>query len=130
MVAIDRDLQRVNHARKVGADLALGSTERDTPSRVREFARYGADVAIITTASPSAEPIELAASISRDRGRIVVVGTVDLGSRARRSTAKNFRWSCLVPTDRAATIPSTKKMVWTIQWATCAGQESGTWRLF
>jgi predicted dehydrogenase/threonine dehydrogenase-like Zn-dependent dehydrogenase len=79
VIAIDRDLQRVERARQFGADLALGSSDRDMPARVREFARYGADVAIITAASPSAEPVELAAGISRDRGRIVVVGTVDLG---------------------------------------------------
>ena len=44
-----------------------------------EFAAFGADVAIITAASSSAESIELAANISRDRARIVVVDTVDLG---------------------------------------------------
>ncbi len=79
VIAIDRDGQRVERARQFGADLALGSTDRDTPQRVREFARYGADVAIITAATPSAEPVEMAADICRDRGRIVVVGTVDLG---------------------------------------------------
>jgi predicted dehydrogenase/threonine dehydrogenase-like Zn-dependent dehydrogenase len=79
VVAIDRDLQRVERARQFGADLALSATDRDTPARVQEFARYGADVAIVTAASSSSEPIELAASISRDRGRIVVVGTVGLG---------------------------------------------------
>ena len=79
VIAIDRDMQRVERARQFGADLALGSGERDTPSRVREFARYGSDVAIIAAASSSSEPVELAASISRDRGRIVVVGAVDLG---------------------------------------------------
>ena len=79
VIAIDRDGQRVERARQFGADLALSSTDRETPARVQEFARYGADVAIITAATPSAEPIELAANICRDRGRIVVVGTVDLG---------------------------------------------------
>jgi predicted dehydrogenase/threonine dehydrogenase-like Zn-dependent dehydrogenase len=79
VIAIDRDAQRVERAQQLGADLALDSADRDTPLRVQEFARYGADVAIITAASSSAEPIELAANISRDRGRIVVVGTVDLG---------------------------------------------------
>ena len=79
VIAIDRDPQRVERAREFGADLALESGDRDTPLRVRDFARYGVDVAIVTAASPSAEPIELAANISRDRGRIVVVGTVDLG---------------------------------------------------
>ena len=79
VIAIDRDMQRVERARQFGADLALGSGDRDTPSRVKEFARYGSDVAIIAAASASSEPVELAANISRDRGRIVVVGTVDLG---------------------------------------------------
>jgi hypothetical protein len=55
------------------------SADPDTPSRVKEFARHGVDVALITAATPSAEPIELTASICRDRGRVVVVGTVDLG---------------------------------------------------
>ena len=41
VIAIDRDPQRVERARQFGADLALGSGDRDTPSRVREFARYG-----------------------------------------------------------------------------------------
>ena len=79
VIAIDRDMQRVERARQFGADLALGSGDRDTPSRVKEFARYGSDVAIIAAASASSEPVELAANISRDRGRIVVVGAVDLG---------------------------------------------------
>src|SRR5450432_791359 len=79
VVAIDRDMQRVERARQFGADLALSAADRDTAARVQEFTRYGADVVIIAAASPSADPVELAASISRDRGRIVVVGTVDLG---------------------------------------------------
>ena len=79
VIAIDRDVQRVERARQFGADLALGSGDRDTPSRVKEFARYGSDVAIVAASSASSEPVELAANISRDRGRIVVVGAVDLG---------------------------------------------------
>ncbi len=79
VIAIDLDPQRVEQARRFGADLALCSSDRDAVSRAKEFAGHGADVAIITAATPSAEPIELAAGICRDRGRIVVVGTVDLG---------------------------------------------------
>jgi threonine dehydrogenase-like Zn-dependent dehydrogenase len=79
VIAVDLDLQRVDQARQFGADLALCSADPDTPSRVKEFARHGVDVVLITAATPSAEPIELAASICRDRGRVVVVGTVDLG---------------------------------------------------
>ncbi len=79
VIAIDLDPQRVEQARRFGADLALCSSDRDAASRAKEFAGHGADVAIITAATPSAEPIEMAAGICRDRGRIVVVGTVDLG---------------------------------------------------
>jgi predicted dehydrogenase len=78
VIAIDRDLQRVEQARRFGADLQL-STDGDTLTRAKEFAPHGVDVAIITAATPSAEPVQLAANICRDRGRIVVVGTVDLG---------------------------------------------------
>jgi predicted dehydrogenase/threonine dehydrogenase-like Zn-dependent dehydrogenase len=79
VIAIDLDRTRAARARQYGADLTLCAPDRDTPSRVKEFARYGADVAIVTAASSSAEPVELAAEISRERGRIVVVGTVGLG---------------------------------------------------
>lgn len=79
VIAIDLDRQRVEHAGRFGADLALCSADRDTASRVKQFARHGADVVIVTAASSSAEPVELAASIARERGRIVIVGTVDLG---------------------------------------------------
>src|SRR5437763_5163672 len=79
VIAIDLDRERVRRAQQFGADLALCASDRDTPLRAQEFAASGADVAIITAASSSAEPIEVAANISRDRGRIVVVGTVNLG---------------------------------------------------
>jgi D-arabinose 1-dehydrogenase-like Zn-dependent alcohol dehydrogenase len=71
VVAIDLDRERAESARHFGADFCLCSADRDTASRLREFARYGADAAIVTAASSTADPIELAADISRERGRIV-----------------------------------------------------------
>jgi predicted dehydrogenase len=79
VIAIELDPQRAERARQFGADLALCSSQQDAASRAREFSRYGVDVAIVTAAVPSAEPVELAAKMARDRGRIVVVGTVELG---------------------------------------------------
>lgn len=79
VIAVDRDLARAQRAKQFGADLALCSAGNQTSFRAREFARYGADAAIITAATSSTEPIELAANILRDRGRIIVVGAVDLG---------------------------------------------------
>jgi predicted dehydrogenase/threonine dehydrogenase-like Zn-dependent dehydrogenase len=79
VIAIDLSTERVERAKCLGADLGLLSQDGGTPLAVKEFTHYGADVAIITAATPSTEPIELAASIARDRGRIVVVGDVGLG---------------------------------------------------
>ena len=79
VIAIDIDAARVERAVRLGAHLGLSSEDPQTPAAVKEFTRYGADVAIITAATPSTAPIELAARLLRDRGRIVVVGDVGLG---------------------------------------------------
>ena len=77
-VALDIDEQRVETARRMGADLALLCQDAQTLT-AQHIARYGADAAIVTAASRSAEPLELAARLLRDRGRIVVVGDVAMG---------------------------------------------------
>jgi polar amino acid transport system substrate-binding protein len=79
VIAIDLDPGRVERAVKFGADRGLLSSDPRTPLSIKEFTRYGPDAVIITAATPSTEPIELAAAIARDRGRIVVVGDVGLG---------------------------------------------------
>lgn len=79
VVAIDLDAKRVERAVEFGADLGLLSNDARTPVAVKEFSVYGPDAVIITAATRSAEPIELAAAIARDRGRIVIVGDVGLG---------------------------------------------------
>jgi predicted dehydrogenase/threonine dehydrogenase-like Zn-dependent dehydrogenase len=79
VIAMDLDPGRVEHAVKFGADLGLLSGDPRTPVAVKEFTYFGPDAVIITAATPSMEPIELAAAIARDRGRIVVVGDVGLG---------------------------------------------------
>jgi predicted dehydrogenase len=79
VVAIDSNPGRSEEATKLGASLGLSSNDADIKLAVKEFTGYGADVVIITAATPSTGPIELAAAIARDRGRIVVVGDVGLG---------------------------------------------------
>jgi predicted dehydrogenase/threonine dehydrogenase-like Zn-dependent dehydrogenase len=79
VIAVDLDPARVERAVKFGADLGLLSSNARTPVAVKEFTLYGPDAVIITAATRSTEPIELAAAIARDRGRIVIVGDVGLG---------------------------------------------------
>jgi predicted dehydrogenase len=83
VIAIDRSPERAVQATKFGAQLGLGTDDPGLEQAVRSFSRYGVDAALITAATKSADPLELAAKLLRDRGRISVVGDVGMGvSRA------------------------------------------------
>jgi polar amino acid transport system substrate-binding protein len=79
VIAIDRDARRVERARELGAHLALETNDPGLVAAVQTFSRYGADAALITAATDSAEPVELAAELLRDRGVAVIVGDVGMG---------------------------------------------------
>jgi polar amino acid transport system substrate-binding protein len=79
VVAIDLSPERVARAEAFGAHLSLAASDPALLSKIRGFSRYGVDAAILTAATESAEPAELAAQILRDRGRIIVVGAVGMG---------------------------------------------------
>jgi polar amino acid transport system substrate-binding protein len=85
---IDLDPIRVDLARKLGADAGCpGSTARsageltvdDPKEAVLSWSLgRGADAVLITAASDSNQPVELAGEISRMKGRVVVVGSTGL----------------------------------------------------
>jgi polar amino acid transport system substrate-binding protein len=79
VVAIDLSPERVARALDFGAHFAVTADDAALVSKIKEFSRYGVDAAILTAATDSAEPAEMATSILRDRGRIVVVGAVGMG---------------------------------------------------
>lgn len=79
IVAIDLSPERVEQAQRLGAHLGLLATDPDIEAKVLAFSRYGIDAAVLTASSSSAEPVELAAKLMRDRGRIVVVGAIGMG---------------------------------------------------
>ena len=78
VVATDLRPDRVDLARKLGADEAVvGSSE--VASQIRALTNgQGADCVIIAAAAKSDAPCRLAVDICRDRGRIVDVGAVEL----------------------------------------------------
>lgn len=83
VIAIDRNGLRAERVAELGANLGLATDDPRLLPLVREFSRHGVDAAIITAATPSAEPVELAGRILRDRGRTVILGDVGMGvSRA------------------------------------------------
>ncbi|HEX7999008.1 MAG TPA: bi-domain-containing oxidoreductase [Pyrinomonadaceae bacterium] len=75
---IDLDPQKVALARELGADMAATSSG-DVKRVVMEWSRgRGADAVLITAATSSNQPIELAGEISRLKGRVVAVGLVGM----------------------------------------------------
>ncbi len=90
VIAMDIDAGRAEFAKGMGAHLALVVGDPRNAALIDEYTGHGADVAVITASSPSEEPIELAAEIVRDRGRIVVVGDVGLGVSRRAAYAKEL----------------------------------------
>ena len=71
---LDLDQSRVSLALELGADKAIVSSE-EAAKEIETWTRgYGADAVLITAATDSNQPIELAASVSRLKGRVIVVG--------------------------------------------------------
>jgi len=78
VVAIDLKDQRVELARRLGADHALlgGAVLADQISSITEG--RGVDCVIVAAAAKSAAPCQQAVQICADRGRIIDVGAVEL----------------------------------------------------
>jgi predicted dehydrogenase/threonine dehydrogenase-like Zn-dependent dehydrogenase len=79
VIAIDLSSQRAAKAVELGAHLGLSTSDPELVEAVESFSRYGADAALITAATRSADPLDLAAKLLRDRGRISVIGDVGMG---------------------------------------------------
>lgn len=74
---IDIDEGKLTLARGLGAEMC--STPADARRLVKEWSRgRGADAVLITAATPSNDPVELAGDVSRSKGRVVVVGLVGM----------------------------------------------------
>ncbi len=78
VVAIDINPERVRRAMELGAHAGFLAGEPRIAELVKSFSRYGADVALITAATRSSEPLETATKLLRDRGRAVIVGDIGL----------------------------------------------------
>ncbi len=74
---IDLDSSKVELAKQHGAD--DGCAPDEAKQRVAGWSRgRGADAVLITAATESNQPVELAGEISRQKGRVVVIGAVGL----------------------------------------------------
>jgi predicted dehydrogenase/threonine dehydrogenase-like Zn-dependent dehydrogenase len=75
VVALDIDQERVDLARKLGADLGLNSDRQDVVKEVFAFTGgLGADAVVIYAATESDGPVNQAFDICRQKGKVVGVG--------------------------------------------------------
>jgi polar amino acid transport system substrate-binding protein len=71
---LDLDHTRVTLALELGADRAMISNDAASKEIETWTRGHGADAVLITAATDSNQPIELAAKVSRLKGRVIVVG--------------------------------------------------------
>jgi len=76
---IDLDETKVKLAKELGADVSLSRNTPNIEESVRQFSRgIGADVTIIAAATKSNDPVDFAGKITRERGKVVIVGLVGM----------------------------------------------------
>ena len=76
---IDIDPSKIELAKKLGCHDAVLSSAEDLEDRLLLFTDgYGADATLVTAATSSNQPIEQAAAITRQKGRVVVVGAAKM----------------------------------------------------
>lgn len=80
VVGIDIADSAVALAKQSGADIALTRNHPGIEERISEFTGgYGVDAVIITAATASHDPVNLAGSLCRKKGKVVIVGAVPTG---------------------------------------------------
>jgi polar amino acid transport system substrate-binding protein len=78
-MGIDFSTGLVQLAKESGTDEAILRNDPDLHSRISNFTNgYGFDNIIITAAAASNDPIELSAEIARKKGKVIIVGAVQL----------------------------------------------------
>jgi len=77
VIGIDLDSHSVALAKSLGADVAFRRSGNGLVSDIQSYTHgIGADAVIITAATKSNDPVQLAGAIARDKGRVVLVGDV------------------------------------------------------
>ena len=126
VVGIDLDGPRREGAASCGSvDVGYDVTALD--ARRHPAAGGDCDAVIVTAATRSADPIELAAALLRDRGRVVVVGDAHVEVPRAPTTSAKSNSASRAPTVRGATTASTRKAASTTRSAMSAGRSSATW---
>ncbi len=84
VVGFEIDPSRSALAQRLGIDAVFNEPKEFVAACLEKSAGKGVDMALITAATRSNEPVELAGEVTREKGKVVVVGDVGL-SIPRRS---------------------------------------------
>lgn len=96
-IGIDVDGRMVKLAEENGIDLALTRNREDLENVINDFTDgYGTDAVIITAGTDSLDPVDLAGSVSRKKGKVVIVGAVPTGFKRTNYFRKelDLKMSC------------------------------------
>ncbi len=96
VVGLDISDTHFDQAKKLGCDACYKSSPESLPA-IASFTRgYGTDAVIITAATTSSQPVELAITMARKKSSVVVVGAVGMTIPRSPFYEKeiNFRISC------------------------------------
>lgn len=79
VIGIDLDAGKVELARQMGMDCGIVSSKEDAAAVTNAFTEgRGVDYTLITAATDSNGPIELAGELTRRKGQVIVVGAVGM----------------------------------------------------
>ena len=79
VLGIEIDDKKIELAKSLGLKVGINPVNDDVETSVRNFTGdKGADVIIITAASKNNLPIEIAGKISRNKGRVILVGAMPI----------------------------------------------------
>ena len=79
-IGIDIDKKMVALAQELGASYAIDRNTEGIENSIRELTKgYGVDAVIITAATPSTDPVDLAGELCRTKGKVIIVGAVPTG---------------------------------------------------
>jgi polar amino acid transport system substrate-binding protein len=79
-IGIDIDKRMVALAQELGASYAIDRNTEGIETAIRELTKgYGVDAVIITAATPSTDPVDLAGELCRVKGKVIIVGNVPTG---------------------------------------------------
>ncbi len=96
-IGVDVDPKQVDLAHRTGVSLALARNSQGVEDTIRQATRgKGVDAVIITASTDSTDPVELAGRLCRQKGRVVVVGSVPTGFSREHYYRKelDLRMSC------------------------------------